>query len=1175
MSARGYGAGGQRPTSLPPGAAAGQILTPPCVPFYVGPAVKAAAEWWFGQIPGSEFRVNTGDQGTFTATHQGSGEFTDHTRVVPARVRAATGARVVSTALTQTGALPGGATAGDLAVLLVGWRTPVAVTGPGWTTAATMSGTTDTDRWGWGAVAWRVLTVADITAGEVSWDTNGADATATPDGAWALAVVEGGTFDPEYPITATGVETARYSSSGSYAFGLSPASPYTVPADALGLIMSCHQGTTATVAGVFTDEDLHVIDYVSSPSGALVASLSPFTVTDWATVEYAPSTVTSAVAAIVLVNPAVVALGGLSGGGGLWFETRSYRQLNIPADTTEFETDIDVTGEPVDPVSGAASTRFAYAPDDDGDLTVTAVSSYTGSSVDVIVLDSSGTQVATGTDTVTVEVTGGDTYTVIIAPAYPSAGVRVTATGPRHEGALPTAFPATAAPAVPALDPYAGEPVLWRRSPTVPAPTLVDGRPTDWQATSWTEEAWGTFRVIVDGVDVTRFRDHPVTINRYELMEPFGCGPAQVTFDQIGPWEARTGDLAWLAIGADVDIVRLHPDGETTTVLWSGVVPSEGIKAGPGGRSTTLTLIGDMWVADLQVHKARPYLPPTDLGSVIASALNTEVISRRVAKIPKVTTGITCNKRGSSDQTVLGYVQELIGIYGTVEDGTDSWTITRVTGTPRAYQLALKDLDAAAVCTIRAGALWDIDLVRDATETPNVIFGSGVNRDGYAWAGWVYPKASSDTYRAYPLPTSPLQVITLGTSDGDTITDTGVSDLQERLNDLGIRGVQVTVDGVYSSADAADVRVVQDHYGLLVDGIVGPQTWAAVFPQYLTDTLDGAYRLPLAIRSAVKPRGWYSDGTDAGANPNYDPDVLRVEVDRKYEAGITKGQARVSAKAELAKAPTPGLLGTITLQVDPPQCSKWDLREGTRVTVQGIRGSSKTLHVCGVSVQPPTSATDPGTVTLTVDEYARDLLTVAAIRARDVGSRQDPVRLPSRKLRRSKVESDAAVPFDGESAGGIIRRTALIGGLWVYVDVPVSQSGRVARVELTTSPATKFTVAFFGDTTVTPQQLIKFVGANPLAESKSGYGPYDRLDYYYPGLGFIQGIGGPGQAAGYDPGYEDSPYNPGNSTPLTGMLRSKASWEYSSSRPPFLRVFFWAPSSCSIVGRIWPAPMEA
>jgi hypothetical protein len=343
----------------------------------------------------------------------------------------------------------------------------------------------------------------------------------------------------------------------------------------------------------------------------------------------------------------------------------------------------------------------------------------------------------------------------------------------------------------------------------------------------------------------------------------------------------------------------------------------------------------------------------------------------------------------------------------------------------------------------------------------------------------------------------------------------------------------------------------------------------------LTNTLDGAFRLPLAIKSAVKPRNWYPDGTDAGANGGYDPDVLRVEVDRKYEAGITKTEARVSARGELAKAPTPGLVGTITMPVDPPECSRWDLREGTRVTVAGVRGATKTLHVVGVSVQPPQSATDTGTVTLTVDEYARDLLTVAAIRARDAETRDDPVRLPARKLRRSKVTADSVVPFDGESCGGIIRRTALIAGLWVYVDVPVSQSGRVAKVELTTVPATKFTVAFFGDVTVTPQQMIKCVGSNPLAESKSGYGPYDRLPDSYPGLGFIQGIGGPGQAAGYDPGYEDSPYNPGQSTTLTGMLRSAASWEYASSRPPFLRVFFWAPSSCTIRGRLVPAPMEA
>lgn len=1173
MSARGYGRDGQRPTALRAGTTPAQALTPPSVGQYVGPAAKAAAEWWLGTIPPGEIRVNTGDQGSFTGAHAGTGDFTDHgTLIVPPRIRGVTGGSITSTAKEQSGAIHASAVAGDLAILFAGHRTAVSATGPGWTTDATESGTTDSDRWGWGVVAHRTLTGDDITAGTVTWDTMGGDTTGgTVHGSWALVVIESGTFDLDDKIGSVGTDRLSYDTTTIASWWMEDADPFV--ADSLSLWVSCHQA--AAVATLALDVGTATTEY--SAGGVLVASQSPAVddpSSNGGTFVYGAN-VTSLVMANVMVAPATVALARLSAGAQLTFTTVRHQGLDITSDTDLFEVEVDASGAAVDPVAGVPAVRYTYTAEDDGTLVVTAVEPGSDFPVDLWLLDSTGAVVATSsTGTLTQAVTQDSTYTLVVAPSYTPAGVRVTARGPRHTLALPSTWPASTAPAVPAMTPYVDAPLLQRRSPTVGAPSLTDGRPVDWAATAWTEEDWGTFRVVIDGTDVTRFRGVPCVIDRYTLMEPFGCGPAQVTFPQIGPWEARTGALAWLAIGHDVDIVRLHADGATTTVLWSGLIPSEGITAGPGGRSTTLTLIGDIWAAGLQIHKPPAYLPATDLGTVIARAFNKEVVSRRIAKVPAASTGIDCRKRGSSDQSVIEYVQELLGVYGTTEDGTGCWTVAR-TATARAYEIRLKALAAAPAITVRPGAYWDVDLVADATETPNVIYGAGVNPSGYAWAGWVYPKASSDTYKAYPLPTSPLQTITIGTVDADTTTGTGVSDLQERLNDLNIRGVAVTVDGVYGAADAADVRVVQDHFGLLIDGIVGPQTWAACFPQYLTNTLDGAFRLPLAIRSVVKPRNYYPDGTDAGANPSYDPDTLRVEVDRKYEAGITKAEARKSAAAELLRAPSPGLAGTITLPVDPPEMARWDITEGMRVSVPGIRGATETLHVAGVEVRPPNSATDTGTVVLTVDEYARDLLTVAGILARDAETREDPVRMPARKLRRSKVTADSIVPFDGESCGGIIRRTALIGGLWVYVDVPVSQAGRVAKVELTTTPATKFTVAFFGDVTVTPQQMIKYVGPNPLAETKSGYGPYDRLPDSYPQLGFIQGIGGPGQAAGYDPGYEDSPYRPGSSTPLTGKLRSAASWEYTSTRPPFLRVFFWARTSCSIYGRLWPAPMDA
>jgi murein L,D-transpeptidase YcbB/YkuD len=65
--------------------------------------------------------------------------------------------------------------------------------------------------------------------------------------------------------------------------------------------------------------------------------------------------------------------------------------------------------------------------------------------------------------------------------------------------------------------------------------------------------------------------------------------------------------------------------------------------------------------------------------------------------------------------------------------------------------------------------------------------------------------------------------ITQPLSAGSTGTDVLV--LQERLN---AAGYPVAVDGVFGSDTDAAVRTFQDDEGLVVDGVVGPQTAAAL-----------------------------------------------------------------------------------------------------------------------------------------------------------------------------------------------------------------------------------------------------------------------------------------------------------------------------------------------------------
>ena len=57
-------------------------------------------------------------------------------------------------------------------------------------------------------------------------------------------------------------------------------------------------------------------------------------------------------------------------------------------------------------------------------------------------------------------------------------------------------------------------------------------------------------------------------------------------------------------------------------------------------------------------------------------------------------------------------------------------------------------------------------------------------------------------------------------------TGEGVEYLQRRLN--GIGSASLVVDGIFGVATEEAVKKFQKYYGLTVDGIVGPQSWATL-----------------------------------------------------------------------------------------------------------------------------------------------------------------------------------------------------------------------------------------------------------------------------------------------------------------------------------------------------------
>jgi peptidoglycan hydrolase-like protein with peptidoglycan-binding domain len=858
------------------------------------------------------------------------------------------------------------------------------------------------------------------------------------------------------------------------------------------------------------------------------------------------------------------------------------QQLLVPGDGTSWATYGELSSQP-----GGEAQWWRYDATDTGTLTVdthgagwdTVLTVYAADRTTVLAsndddpgLPAYGADGYTGESLTSLSVTAATTYYVrVTAGAHASSTggegrYTLTAEGPRAAAAPQVEFPGISIsnppPTIPAAaSPPAGMTVvpIKRVSRVYPAPSLVAGRPTQpWTHSSETIADWGNFQVVVAGVDVTYFRGFPAQIQSYTLQEPWGCGPASITFPGITPHDAvGTGDTNWLIGGYYVDIVG--PSGQ----IWNGQIGKQVGQYDAQRGGYTIECIGDIWQADLVSHQPRTYLPAVDVGSMVPVVLNL-VPHRHVWGIAQVSTGIKTTQRGSTDTSVIGYAQELLATAQTTGGG--QWTIAR-TG-PRQYAMQLKDRTTVTwtVQTGQPGVECRLEL--DSMTAVNRIFGRGVAPNGYAWAGWVYPSTGIAAAPAYPN-ASPSSTLTVGSTDAGTTSGSGVTDWQQRMNGLGY---SVTVDGTYDAADAAAAKQVQTAKGLTVDGVTGPQTWAATFDVGNNGSdLTAAYRAPLAALSSVTPTLTQADGSSGGVNPADNANLIVVDRDEDFGDGVTKAYAVRSAQAELARSANPGWAGEVVLTADPQEVSRFDIKEGSNGVIKGWAGRDVTVHVAGVSVAPPSDG-GPGSVTLTVDERARDLVTLGAILRRDRDASRNPAMLPPRKQRRSQSRPDNVVEFDGESSGGIIPKHALFGGLWTVIRIPVSQAGKVAQVIAQTVPATPFVLAFFGDA-VTPADLTSLVGANPLLERTDGYGPFDKYADKLAVRGFIEALGGPGQACGYSPGYDTSPHT-GLPTPLTGKLVSTGSWTYQSAKPPWLWLAEYAVASTFISGRIYPAPMD-
>jgi hypothetical protein len=677
------------------------------------------------------------------------------------------------------------------------------------------------------------------------------------------------------------------------------------------------------------------------------------------------------------------------------------------------------------------------------------------------------------------------------------------------------------------------QPIL-RKSMIFPAPTLdTFGRPINWVPTSSVDETVGSLQVMIGGHDRTFWNNTICQVKGWQKNEPFDDATAELFYPQVSYFAALP---TFIERGFNVQIKLVKPD-ESKIVLFEGFI----IGTTQDEAGVTVEILGILYQADLQLQAPLFYVESQDIGTRIADILNTTV-SRDFGWTKPVTTGIKTRQRGSWGQRLTGAIQELLSTAVT-DDGSNQWTV--MVNSPGAVPvIQLKDRTTHH-WTVSAGAPGvQLSVHNDGATVPNVIYGQGTAPDGCVWRNSKYPNLHPDSAPIFPY--SPTHSISVGECND------GVQTWEERMSVLGY---DVSVNGCYSSSDAAACRLLQKRAGITVDGLVGPQTWAATFDVGANaGSLDGAFFMPLYDWDPVQYYLYNADGSTKGKNPTFDVKKLRVERFETYGEGITKTEGVRAATAEFNREFAPNganYLGDISLSADPEEGSRFLIDAGENIYVRYFNGTGMLFHISNVDVD-----LEGGSVRLQVDTKARDLITLTAIKQRNKDA-TDPARRKSTP-RRSKQIDDSVVNFDCEAGAGRIPKHALYKGLWTVIRIPAGQLGTIAKTVFTTSgPAAKFSVGIFGSP-ITAARLKSLVG-NPL----SGNG-WDQNQDALDDAGLLISWGSADQAMGY---YPRSQSDAGAS--VTGRFIDGASWEWESYHPPWLWIAEYSTSSCFISGRLY------
>jgi peptidoglycan hydrolase-like protein with peptidoglycan-binding domain len=652
----------------------------------------------------------------------------------------------------------------------------------------------------------------------------------------------------------------------------------------------------------------------------------------------------------------------------------------------------------------------------------------------------------------------------------------------------------------------------------------------------------GKDKITVDGIDVTNFRNKRTPLPRYSLAEPFAYGATALEFPQIyAAHEADTfgtGELSWVREGARVVISRTF-DTDPEQIDYVGVV----LTVVPDGRVLRLEVGGEL-SGRASCQDVQPPVVRTSQDVGHWAALVAQTLNMTLSPWFGPTTGIKIAQTGG--QSLLSWAQ-YVGTMSQDDDGTQrammpatwgsrTWTFNAKNTTTKHLTLLGPD-DARGVLRV----------TRDATQQPNVWYGTGISPDGIRWRNAKWPGVFQGTPDEYPIAGGGS--FGVGTTNADTIDNDGITTLWVNLQQRGyLPPASAGSSTVYGSEMAKAVKALQRDADLAVTGTMTSAAWDALFDLSVTGfDVNGAKVFPLVEDPRVRKFTYSATGAVIGRNPAYDPTVLRVERTIDFGPGVDKATGRAWCVGQMARASGKNWVGTIELNATgafwgahndestvtaADVASFRDIRPGMNIWVPYFDGGTL-FHISGVDVGPDGA-------TLTVDTQARDLMELREIIDRNQAGKRDTRR--AWLLQNQPTKASGNMVTADEDFGILFNKVHLDGGKWNVFPVIAGQHGQVGKVDLRMVDGAEYAVAAFSKK-ITRRRLHRKVGDPLTTADESVWETSDIQDWYDDGL-LLYAVGDGKQPCGYGRRRKLNDNGDPTGAPLTGRFIDFATWPY-------------------------------